>query len=209
MVVVTNSSAPSQSIENQPSWANPGLCQQRNCSAHCLARCFCGSNPNTQSLDNVRHEKSVADCQDRRTVDHDAIEERGSLSDQTPKERTSENFSRVRRAPSARQDGKLTSRRRKNIPGDCNVLVDDLDFSGGNLARCRGYVGLTQQAINDSRLKVFIRIVFRARETKDLVHGWPAQIAVNKKHAITLLGQGKRIIGAGETFSLVRHCAGE
>ena len=103
----------------------------------------------------------------------------------------------------------MTSGRGVNISCHGKVLVDDVDFTGRNLARCRGYFGFTQQAINDPRLAVPVRIIFGARETKDLVHSWPAQIAVNEKNPIALLSQRKRIIRAGETLSFVRHRAGE
>jgi hypothetical protein len=82
-----------------------------------------------------RHQKSIANGQDRGAVDHDAIKERGSLSDQAPEERACENFSRVGRAPSTREDRKLTSGRRENILGDRNVLTDELNFTDRNLAR--------------------------------------------------------------------------
>ena len=44
---------------------------------------------------------------------------------------------------------------------------------------------------------------------EDFVHVWPAQVAVYKENAITLLRECERIIGTGETFSLVRQSAGE
>ena len=84
-----------------------------------------------------------------------------------------------------------------------------LDFPGGNLTRCRGYVGFTQQAIHHSRRAVLVRIISRIRKTEKSCARWPAEIAVDQEHAITLLSQCKRIIRAGETLSLVRHSAGE
>ncbi len=83
-----------------------------------------------------RHEKSVTDCQDRSAIDHYAIKERCSLSNQMPEERAGKNFSRIGRASSTREDRKLTSGRGENVFRHCNVLVDNLDFSGGNLTRC-------------------------------------------------------------------------
>jgi len=41
------------------------------------------------------------------------------------------------------------------------------------------------------------------------VHVWPAEVAIDQQHAITLLGQCKRIIGACETFAFVGHSTGE
>src|SRR6476646_4610830 len=42
-------------------------------------------------------------------------------------------------------------------------------------------------------------MISRIRQAENLVHVWPTEVAVDQEHAITLLGQCKRIIGACET----------
>src|SRR5215471_6762237 len=153
------------------------------------------------------HEESVTDRKDRCAIDHYAIEQPCGLGNQLAKEWSSKNLSRIRSASPTCENAKLTACRRENLPGQGNVFVSKLDFAGGNLARSGGQICFTNQAICHSRRSVFLGIVSRARvrETKDLVHVWPAEVAVNKQDAIALLRQRKGIIGAGETFPFVRH----
>src|SRR5213078_5166751 len=99
------------------------------------------------------------------------------------------------------EDKQLASGRGENVFRQLNALIDQLDFSRGNLARCRGYIRFTHQAIRHSRRAVFVRIISRIREAENLVHVWPAQVAVDEKDAIALLSQRQRKIGAGETLS--------
>ena len=155
-----------------------------------------------------RHQKSITNCKNRRAVDHNAVIKRCSLNDQTAEERAGKNFSRIRRAPSTRQNGKLTSRRSVKFPVRA-MFSSTIWISPAGIWALLTLRRLHQQTIYDSRLAVLVRVIFDARETKDLVHGWPAQIAVNKKHPIPLLGQRQRIVGAGKTLSFVRHRAGE
>ena len=155
------------------------------------------------------HEESVTDCKDRCAIDHNAIKQGCSLSNQLSEERAGKNLSGIGRASSTCEDKKLASRRGENVFRQLNALIDELDFSGGNLTRCRGYVRFTHQAIRHSRRAVFIGIISRIREPENLVHVWPAEIAVDQEHAITLLGQCERIIGACETFAFVGHSTGE
>src|SRR5213075_1814142 len=136
------------------------------------------------------HEESVTDCKNRCAIDHDAIKQGCSLSNQLSEERAGKNLSGIGRASSTCQDKKLA-------------------FSGGNLTRCRGYVRFTHKAIRHSWRTVFIGIISRIREPENPVHVWPAEVAVDQEHAITLLGQDKRIIGACETFAFVGHSTGE
>src|SRR5881397_3046457 len=151
------------------------------------------------------HEESVTDCKNRCAIDHDAIKQDCSLSNQLSEERAGKNLSGIGRASSTCQDKKLASRRGENVFRQLDALVDQLDFSGGNLTRCRGYVRFTHQAIRHSWRTVFIGIISRIREPENPVHVWPAEVAVDQEHAITLLGQDKRIIGACETFAFVGH----
>src|SRR4029077_4983540 len=150
-------------------------------------------------------------CKNRCAIDHYAVKQLCSLSNQLPEEWTGKNLSRLGRTSSACEDRKLASRRGKNFPSQLNVLVDKLDFPGGNHARCRNQVHFTDQTIRHTRWGVFLGIVafVGGWEAKDLVHVRPTQVAVNQEYAITLLGQCKRIIGACETFTFVGHSTGE
>src|SRR5438874_13169816 len=155
------------------------------------------------------HEESVTDCKNRCAIDYHAIKQGCSLSNQLSEEGAGKNLSGIGRASSTCQDKKLASRRGENVFRKLNALVDQLDFSGGNLTRCRGYVRFTHQAIRHSRRAVFVRIISRIREAENLVHVWPAQVAVDEKDAIALLSQRQRIIGAGETLSFAGQSTGE
>src|SRR5436190_21940444 len=144
------------------------------------------------------HEESVTDCKNRCAIDYHAIKQGCSLSNQLSEERAGKNLSGIGRASSTCQDKKLASRRGENVFRQLNAFVDELDFSGGNLTRCRGYVCFTHQAIRHSRCAVFVGIISRIREPENLVHIWPTEVAVDQEHAITQLGQSKRIIDASE-----------
>src|SRR5437667_569739 len=172
-------------------------------------RCLSRSNNNTHCLDVWGHEQSVADCQNWCAIDYHAIKDFCGLSDELPEEWPGKNLSRIWRTPSARENGKLPSRGSENFPCQLNVFVDKLNFSGGDLARCRCYIRFTHEAIRHSRLAVFGRIISRIREAENLVHVWPAQVAVDEKHAIALLSQRQRIIGAGETLSFAGQSTGK
>ena len=157
------------------------------------------------------HEQSVTDCQDWCAINHHAIKKFCSFNNQLAEEWPCKNLSGIRRASSTGKDEQLAAGRSKNVARQRNVLIHKLEFASWNLARCRGDVGLTDQAIRDSRRGVFIGIIFAADlgESKNLVHVRPTQVAVDEKHAITLLSQCKCIIRAGETFSFARQSAGE
>src|SRR4029077_7623284 len=142
-----NPATPPQSIQDQTRWANTGLCQQCNRAADCWTGCFSRSNHNAHRLDVRSHEESVTYSKNRCAIDHHAVKQLCSLSNQLPEEWTGKNLSRIRRTSSAREDRKLDSRRRKNFPSKPNVLVDKLDFPGGNHARCRNQVHFTDQTI--------------------------------------------------------------
>src|SRR5437762_14180900 len=102
------------------------------------------------------HEESVTDCKDRCAIDHDAIKQGCSLSNQLSEKRAGKNLSGIGRASSTCQDKKLASRRGEYVFRQLNALVDEPDFSGGNLMRCRGYVHFTHKAISLSCRTVFI-----------------------------------------------------
>src|SRR5205823_15022936 len=110
---------------------------------------------------------------------------------QLAKEWAGENLRRIRRASSTSKDEELTARRGENVASHCNVLIDELKLSCGNLARCRCYVGFTHQTIRHSRRGIFLRIIFDVglRETENLVHVWAAQVAVDEKDTVAPLGQ--------------------
>ena len=157
------------------------------------------------------HQQSVTDCKNGSTIDHNAIEKSCSLGDQLAEKWSGKNFRRIGCAPSTREDIELPTRCGKNFSRQLNILIDKLDFSSRNLARGRGQVGFTHQAIRHSRCGVFVGIVsyIGLREAENLVHVWPPQVAVDKKNAIALLRQYKRIIGTRKTFSFIRHSAGK
>src|SRR5436189_3087128 len=155
------------------------------------------------------HEESVTDCKDRCSIDQDAIKQGCSLSNQLAEEGAGKNLSGIGRASPTCEDKQLASGRGENVFRQLNALIDELDFSGRNLTRCRGYVRFTDEAIRHSRRAVFIGIISRIREPENPVDVWPAEVAVDQEHAITLLGQCKRIIGACETFAFVGNSTGE
>src|SRR5206468_5298609 len=105
----------------------------------------------------------------------DAIKQGCSLSNQLSEERAGKNLSGIGRASPTCQDKKLASPRGENVFPQLDALVDQLDFSGGNLTRCRGYVRFTHQATRHSRRSVFIGIISRIREPENPVHVWPAE----------------------------------
>ena len=127
------------------------------------------------------HEQSVTDCQNWCAIDYHTIKDCCSLGNELPEEWPGKNLSRIGRASSTCEDGKLASCRGENVPCQLNALVDKLDFSSGNLARCRGYVRFTHQAVYHSRRSFFVGIVccVGIRETENPVHVWPAQVAVD------------------------------
>src|SRR5207244_10944022 len=92
-----------------------------------------------------------------------------------------------------------------------NFVGDDINLPGRNRARCRAEIGLAHQAIHDPGSAVFLGIIslHGLREMEDFVHVWPAQVAVYKENAITLWRDCERIIGTGETFSLVGKSTGK
>ena len=157
------------------------------------------------------HQQSVTDCKNGSTIDHNAIEKSCSLGDQLAEKWSGKNFRRIGCAPSTREDIELPTRCGKNFSRQLNILIDKLDFSSRNLARGSGQVGFTYQAIRHSRRGVFVGIIsyIGLWEAENFVHVRPAQVAIDQKHAITLLGQRKRVISAGKTFSFARQSTGE
>src|SRR4051812_33640492 len=107
------------------------------------------------------HEESVTDRKNRCAIDHDAIKQRCSLGNQLAEERAGKNLSRIGRTASSGEDKQLASGRGENSSSHLKALIDELDFSGRNLTRCRGDVRFTHQAIRHSRRAVFIRIISR------------------------------------------------
>ena len=83
VVIITNAAAPPQTIQDNASRTDTCFCEQRNCPSDGLARCFCRSNHNAQRLNVWRHQKGVANGENRSAVDYNAIEERASLGAQT------------------------------------------------------------------------------------------------------------------------------
>src|SRR5438094_8451574 len=96
------------------------------------------------------HEESVTDCKNRCAIDHDAIKQGCSLSNQLSEERAGKNLSGIGRASSTCQDNKLASRRGENVFRQLNALVDQLDFAGGHLTRPRRYVRLPTKVVSHS-----------------------------------------------------------
>src|SRR5438034_2856394 len=86
------------------------------------------------------HEESVTDCKNRCAIDHDAIKQGCSLSNQLSEERAGKNLSGIGRASSTCQDKKLASRRGENAFRQLNAIGDQLAFSGGNITHCRDYL---------------------------------------------------------------------
>src|SRR2546430_17374215 len=91
------------------------------------------------------HEESVTDCKNRCAIDHDAIKQGCSLSNQLSEERAGKNLSGIGRAAPTCQDKKLASRRGENVFRKLKALVDQLVFSGGNFAPCPGHGRSTPQ----------------------------------------------------------------
>src|SRR5947209_10354359 len=116
------------------------------------------------------HEESVTDCKNRCAIDHDAIKQGCSLSNQLSEERAGKNLSGIGRASSTCQDKKLASRRGENVFRQLDALVDQLDFSGGNLTRCRGYVRFPPQTMRHSPRALFLSIISHFRTRKTPVH---------------------------------------
>jgi hypothetical protein len=77
------------------------------------------------------HEESVADCKDRCAIDHDAIKQGCSLSNQLPEERAGKNLSGIGCASSTCEDKQLASRRGENVFRQLSALIDELDSPAG------------------------------------------------------------------------------
>jgi len=61
------------------------------------------------------HEESVTDCKDRCAIDHHAIKQARSLSNELAEERAGKNLSGIGRASSTCEDKQLASRRGENV----------------------------------------------------------------------------------------------
>jgi hypothetical protein len=154
-----------------------------------------------------RHQERVTDGEDRRTINHHAIEEPTGFGDELTKSRATQNFRRIRRASAARENEQLATSCSEQSAADRQIVSHGVDLLCRDRARGRNEIGFADQAINNAGHVGGI-IVARL-EAKDFVHARPAQVAVDQEDAMTLLGEGERIVGARKTLAFIRHGARE